>query len=387
MEPESAFINLNQKNQYKRAQEKPGILIAMPWMTFGGAEAHILKLCGEIKNEYRVSFVTGLKSNNEWEYKFKGITDEVYHLANLFEHDSLNVEFLSNYIATRNIKILHIFHANFMFESLEVLKERHPSLKVVVTIFNEKIHFKESIDASRWIDVYTSESPIVYKKYSHELPQKGHKNDVVLISNGVDLDVFEPKKYNRTKERKNLGLKNDEIAVFFVGRLSEEKNPDVFIEVAKKVLAIKNNSKTKFYLIGDGPMSKNVNRAIAKIKDNRIINLGYQTNIAHYLSAADIFVLPSSVEGFPNTIIEAMAMKVVVVASSVGAIPYIINHEEDGFIVDPGSVDGFVRYIERLEVSRNELVTIKQKSRLKVEKYYSTKVMGSNYKKVYKKLL
>lgn len=383
---DSLFVNLDKQSSFKQLENKlPNVLIAMSWMTFGGAETLVYNFCSEINELYNLHFITGVKSENEWEYKFREISPFIYHLANLF-NDDLYLEFISNYIKIHNIDILHIVHTDFIFKSLPEIKRRHPNLIVIVTMFNDRVphYFMPSIELKDNIDIYTSDNLSTSNHYKKEL----NENKLVkTIPNGIDcFDVFNPEIFNRKLEREQLEIQKNDIAVFFVGRLSIEKNPIVYLDVAKRIIN-SNISNVKFFMIGDGPMRPSVEKQIKNIKSDRLKYLGYQTNIARYLSAADIFVLPSSIEGFPMSILEAMAMKVAVIASDVGAVSDVITNENDGFIVKPGSVNEIVENIIKLNNDKELLNSIKANARLKVEEKYSNSVLKNNYLELYRDIL
>lgn len=387
VDPTKVFINLSHTSTYAVTEyKKPNMLIAVPWMTFGGAETLILNFCHEIKNEYNLSFVTGLLSGHEWEDKFRQITTSIYHLPNLFDDEQLYLEFISNYVTSRQIDILHIIHTDFVFDMLPELKRRHPELKVVVTMFNARVgHFEKSIAAEKYIDAFISDNMAVSRSYKEKLTAE---KQVTVIPNGINsIEVYSPALYDRDQERAKLGLNSDDIAVFFIGRLSEEKNPDVFLEVAAKLVASPATANVKFFVIGDGAMRPVVEKMVKNIASKNVKYLGYQSDIARYLSAADIFVLPSAIEGFPLSILEAMAMNVAVVASDVGAVADVITSDEDGIVVTPGSASEISRAIITLSGNPQKLRDMKAKARTKIDKKYSNLILGRNYKKFYADIL
>jgi glycosyltransferase involved in cell wall biosynthesis len=352
-------------------------------MTFGGAETLIYNYCREIKDQFNISFVTGLHSEHEWEYKFKEITPYVYHLANLFEDDkNLHLEFLSNYIATHHIDILNIIHNGFTFEFLAELKSRHPKLKVVVTMFNDRVeYFEQSAGYEDYIDAFVSDNSAVANHYRQLLKKEGR---VFVIPNGINCyDEFSQKRFDRKKIREELKIAKDELAVFFVGRLSAEKNPYVFVRTAALVADSVKQLKIKFFVVGDGPMRPDIEKLIAENKQADVTYLGYQSNVAKYLSSADIFVLPSSIEGFPLSILEAMAMKVAVIASDVGAVRDVLGSGKAGYVVTPGSVEEIRDNILQLSNNPELLIRIKNDARKEVEAKYSNKILGENYRKMY----
>lgn len=385
-ETSSAFMNYSRNDQYLVSDNKPNVLITIPWMSFGGVSTLIYNYSMEIKDDYNMSFITGLKDKNEWEYKFRRVSNDIYHLPNLFREDRFYLGFLCNYIQTRNISVLHIIHNGFIFHMLPEIKKMYPKLKVVVTLFNDKVdYFDTSMQYIEYIDVFTSDNRVVDDHYKKQLTDT-NRSAVKLIENGIDVDnVFSPLLFNRAEQRSSLGISRDELAVFFIGRLSVEKNPDVFLEASK--LVIEKHKDVRFFVIGDGPMRGNIEGIISRIGGKTVQYLGYQSDIARYLSAADIFVLPSSIEGFPLSIPEAMAMEVVVVASKVGAIPDIIENDKDGYIVKPGNPSGIASAIIKLRNNPNKLKVMKNNARKKVIARYSSKKLGENYRNLYEEIL
>lgn len=235
------------------------------------------------------------------------------------------------------------------------------------------------------MDIFVTDNEAVAKHYRQELT---HGKEVRVIPNGVDCyDKFNLGLFDRTQQRTELGINDDDVAIFFVGRMSVEKNPDVFVAAAKKLLASGGPKNVKFFMVGDGPMGQELRTDIRQFGSSDIRFLGYQSDVPRYLSAADILVLPSSVEGFPLSILEAMAMRVVVVASRVGAIPDIIIEGEDGYIVTPGSVEEIAKTIKDLAADTSTLEKVKLNARLRLEEKYSTRTLGSNYRRLYDDLV
>ena len=386
--PESAFSNLSRIEDYEvKDGKKPSVLIAIPWMTFGGAETLIYNFCRELKNSFNISFVTGLPSGNEWQYKFAEISELIYHLPRLFSDDRLYFEFISNYISTHHIDILHIIHSGFVFDMLPELKKRHPNLKVAVTMFNDRVeeYVQKSVQQQQYIDTFSTDSKSVAESF------KGRFTIPVpirVIPNGIDCsNEFNPRLFEREAVRASLGLEMDEKAVFFIGRLSEEKNPDVFVEIARRVVSQRTSGPAvKFFVIGDGPMKRHIEDMVHKSRTRAIQYLGYQAEIAKYLSAADIFVLPSSIEGFPLSILEAMSMGVAVIASRVGAVPDVIADGKNGYVITPGSVEEATTKV--LELLDNTLLSnIRVQNRHDAETKYSNKQLGINYRKLYREVM
>ncbi len=365
----------------------PHVLVTMPWMTFGGAETLTYNYCREISKDINITFMTGLPSENEWEYKFKKISQNIYHLPEMFKQPAQYFDFISDYITNNKVDILHLVHNGFMFYMLPELKKRHPRLKIVLTLFNDRVpeYVNGAINYQKQVDRYVTDNNNVANSISKQLKTK---TKITVIPNGIDTDnEFNPDLFNHLEERKKLGIKVDELAIFFIGRLSEEKNPNVFIEAAQICSKRNKKNKLKFFIVGDGSMRKEVEDLIIKNKSASITYLGYQTDVAKYLSAADIFVLPSSIEGFPLSLLEAMAMNVVPIASDVGAVSDVLETDAYGFVVRPESAEEISEKIILLSKDTKKLIAMKKLARGKVEQKYSSRMLVANYRNLYEEVI
>jgi len=146
---------------------------------------------------------------------------------------------------------------------------------------------------------------------------------VGYFPNGVDLGLFFPR--NRTEMRSRLGLPLDKRIAVFVGHFIELKGPD------RVLRAIEGIKDVQVLMMGSGPM---------RLKSPRISFMG---EVAHsvlpdYLSAADLFILPTVSEGCCNSTLEAMACGLPVV-SSVGEFNDDILNENVSLRVDPLDID------------------------------------------------
>ncbi|MDD5083591.1 MAG: glycosyltransferase [Candidatus Moranbacteria bacterium] len=380
----SQLINFFDEKEYLRGSlDRKNVLLIMPWLTFGGAETVVYNFCLRNKDIFNFSIITGHKSDNEWEYKFKEITSNIYHLPNLFRREDEYLEFVLNYIRTRSIDIIHIVHNSFFYSSLPTVKEKFPDIKIVSTVFNTLAdHLRNSISAGRLIDIHTTDNMKVRAAF---LEEGIRKSSVCVIYNGIDCyGRFDPSKYNRYREREKLDLKKDDLAVYFIGRLSPEKNPDVFVEAARKL--IMNNDRMKFFVVGDGPMRVSIEKSIGSVGGN-IKYLGYQEDISRFLSTADVFVLPSKMEGFPLSNIEAMAMGVCVVASNVGGVGDAVSEGVTGFLVPPNNSDEIAKKLELIIKNPEMRKEVSSNARKLVEEKFSVGMLAENYKKLYNDIL
>lgn len=156
------------------------------------------------------------------------------------------------------------------------------------------------------------------------------KKSIPVIYNGIDLAKCVPK-FDYTL--------HNPITITHIGRFSEQKNHIGLIDSFFKLHQMYAN--TMLLLVGDGVLRASIEEYVnSKNLSDCVLFLGYQNDVFPILHDTDIFVLPSWYEGFPMTIIEAMASGVPVIASEVGGVPDMIAHNQNGKVVpcDPNLV-------------------------------------------------
>jgi|GEM_PF-1535168 len=376
------YRNLD-KSSYTKS-DSSHVLVLLPWMTFGGAEHVVLNFVAQLKDRYEFSFMTSLKSNHEWESKFSVLSKRVYHLANLFENESQYYEFIKYYINSNGVDVVHIVHNSSFFRFLDQLKKDFPNIKVICTIFNTIAHFDKALENGSNIDIYTTDNSKVREVFDVQLELDKRME---VICNGIDNQKFyAPTAKKRVKARRNLGIRSDQKSIFYMGRLSEEKSPDVFIEAAIGVL--EKNKDCIFFLVGDGPMRASLEKEYENfIQKGQIIFLGYQEEMLPFWFAADIFVLCSKTEGFPLTIVEAMATRTLVVASNVGGVSDAINNCENGYLINSINPENLKLKIESILSSPDESVRLINNAESDFKEKFTIEVMGDKFNDVYSRVL
>lgn len=155
---------------------------------------------------------------------------------------------------------------------------------------------------------------------------------LVIIPNGVDVEVFRPRPRNECLQ--SLGLPMDKRTIVFVGRIVEVKGIDYLLEAAVELR--KRREDFTFYLVGDSPMRSEYERKAQSMNAADFVKfVGGKTHreIAFWMGAGDVFCLSSIREGWPNVVMEALASGRPVVAFRVGGIPEIVD-EWSGILVD-----------------------------------------------------
>lgn len=132
------------------------------------------------------------------------------------------------------------------------------------------------------------------------------KNQVFILKNAIDLDVYRYSIKRREKIREELNIEEDTLVIGHIGRFVKQKNHRFLINVYNEIHKRVPNSR--LILVGDGEKKQEVTELVEKLKlDASVHFLGIRADIPDLLSSMDVFVLPSLYEGLPNTVIEAQA--------------------------------------------------------------------------------
>lgn len=168
----------------------------------------------------------------------------------------------------------------------------------------------------------------VCKPFADEMMRIGVRGDRIRVLHNSIVVPTEPAASETAELRRSLGVAESEPLVLVVGRLSAEKgHADLLNAVAGARL------KARLLFLGDGPERERLEQQASSlgIRD-QVIFAGHVSNVRPYYFASNLLALPSHSEGSPNVVLEAMAMKLPVVATAVGGVPEILRHEESGLM-------------------------------------------------------
>jgi glycosyltransferase involved in cell wall biosynthesis len=163
---------------------------------------------------------------------------------------------------------------------------------------------------------------------------------IAHIANGLDLDRYDTGARAARPRR----------VITTVANLRQGKGHDVLLKAAAHV--IRRIPDVTFQIVGDGPQREELERLASTLRISAQVHfLGYRDDVPALLQQSDVFAFPSFMEASPNAVLEAMAAGLPIVATRVGGIPEVIEHERTGLLVAPGDdrslAAAIVREIER----------------------------------------
>jgi len=299
------------------------------------------------------------------------------------------VQSLLRVIRQSNVKVVHahLFDSG-LYASIAGLLTRTP---VLVTLHGQ-IDWKKSprpfMDIIKRSIINYGVNLIIYvseglRKYYEILGLR--KNKGVVIYNGIDLRYFSPvtTKYYRTE----LGYDSSNIVIGSIGNVKPWKGYEYLIEAAEVV--IKRHPHVRFAIIGELDANDSYYKKLLEmIKEKKLLRFvsffGYRSDIKEVLSAIDIFVLPSTAEGFSFSTIEAMAMNIPVIATRCGGPEEIIEHNSTGHLVPKSDATALGNTILQLIEKRlylNEAFI--EAARRSVEERFSVYKQVAAYEELY----
>lgn len=203
----------------------------------------------------------------------------------------------------------------------------------------------------------------------------------VSIPNGVDTVRFAPlPEHERIDRRASLGLPRAPVAIF-TGRLALEKRLHELLAIWPAVRA--RHEGALLLLIGSGDQQA----ALESQAGEGVRLAGSLLDVAPYLQAADLFVLPSAAEGLSNSLLEAMSTGLPCIATAVGGTPELIDHGRTGWLVPLGDPALLQQAILTMLGDGGLRESLGRQARQHVESRYSLSRIATEMRDMYRRLV
>ncbi len=212
-------------------------------------------------------------------------------------------------------------------------------------------------------------------------------NRISVIHNGVDCRRFHPDLETRVQARRELGISPDEFCIGSVGNLLPVKDHMTLLEAFDRIA--RSSQACRLVLFGEGSERPRL-EAFADAHPEwrkRVSFLGSSGRVAEMLNAFDVYVLPSINEGISNSLLEAMANGLPVVATATGGNPEVIVGAESGLLVPVGDSERLARTLLDLQTNSDRRVELGQGALRRVSEHFSMDAMVRNYAQMYEGLV
>lgn len=203
--------------------------------------------------------------------------------------------------------------------------------------------------------------------------EEGH---IRVVHNGFDFrpPVLARYRAGRIAYRGSHGLQEHALVVGTVIRLSEEKRPLLWLQIAAAVHRCMPG--VRFLVIGDGPLRPELESFVAKeYLQDVVIMTGHQKQPLAGIAAMDLFLLTSRAEGLPNVLIEAQALGVPVVTCKVGGAPEVVEHGVTGWVLERDDVHSAADRLISLLQDKTWRATAGDKAPIFIEEHFGVERM------------
>ena len=239
--------------------------------------------------------------------------------------------------------------------------------------------------SEKFVDRFLVVSDVLRDKMirGHGIPEER----VIRIYNGIEVNHYLPQDENGLplRIRNEFNIDADTLLIGSIGRLVWQKGFEHLVQAMPKVL--NQFPQTKVLIVGEGPIRDDLEALAQKLKvEKHIIFANFRKDIKEILSAIDILIVPSLLEGFPMITLEGMAMAKPIIATDIDGIREQIFDGESGILIPPRDPDAIAAAVVRLSTDKELAHNLGLEGRRRVEKEFTVEKMVSETEKVYQSL-
>ncbi len=203
--------------------------------------------------------------------------------------------------------------------------------------------------------------------------------NIKCIPNGASTQIWNWDRNEKEELRKELGLKNDVKYFIFIGRFSQEKNPDVLINVFNCL----KKERVSLIMLGNGVLWDN----LRQIASENIVMPGFTTRVYDYLKVADFYISTSDVEGLANTVLESMSVGLPMILSDIPSHHEIMNNFKDniaGYLINPHNITDVKEKI--LKILDFDIDKTSSTIKKVYQNKYTAEIMSESYQNEYQNI-
>ncbi len=314
------------------------VMLCVPWLDRGGAAILMTDIFAKLRKDVELIVVASNPTkclHGEAPELFNAVSDFVFQLDDSAP-EAQKLDALLFLVHRFAPEALLVVGSSLAYQALPLIKQRAPATRVLDQLFNPVGHVESNLRHSAFIDHNVCAS----EEVTGALSRGGVSTQkMTVVPHGIDTGRFAPERLLSSvplKDRKRP------LRLGFFGRFADEKQP---LQVAKLAREL---PELQFVLAGRGPLKAAVEEYIGThgLLNCRVI--GEVDDPLEYYQQVDVHLITSTIEGLPLTLLEAMALERVVIATPVGHIPSVLRHGENGFIHPCGDLAALVKVVKSI---------------------------------------
>jgi glycosyltransferase involved in cell wall biosynthesis len=350
----------------------------------GGAERQLLELCSGLDRRRFVPSVCALDAGHEFAQAFRERGIPVLELPRRGSFDARRLLRLRRLIVSERPALVHAFLIGpslYCRIACLGLRRRPPLIVSERSVEERRRRVVRMADRALVgaADCYVANAEAVREALLRHLHPRTPR--MAVIPNG--FDTRGPERRPRAEMRAELGWRDGETIVLCVGRLAPQKDFGTLIDAFARVSG---RPGLRLAIAGEGPERQRLERSIQQ-HGVRAELLGLRGDVPDLLGAADLFVLSSSIEGFPNVIGEALLAGLPVAATAAGGVPEIVRDGIDGRVVPIGDAAALAEAIAWLLDRPEDARRMAQSGARRIREEFSLAAMVSRTEALYAELV
>ncbi|MBI2423829.1 MAG: glycosyltransferase [Candidatus Hydrogenedentes bacterium] len=365
---------------------RPRITWIVPTMRVGGTELQLLHLMQGLSDDFDLNLIC-TRSEGALIGDARRIGAHVRVMDTVSGWDPRIQRRLYRILRVHTPQIVHSYLSGFDFWANRAAWQNHVpviiSSRRELASWQKRRHLWMQRLGNQYVDCIIANSNAVaaYAAGKEGFPRDRYK----VIYNGVKADSFVSKN-TKIELRRRFKLPEKALVVGMVANFSPVKDHRLFLDMAR--ILLKQRSDVHFLLVGTGPLANTIRASIDRHRQHLFITVMTSVGeVADLYSAMDVAVLTSKVEGFPNTLLEAMASHTAPVAASVGGVSEIIQDGQTGILVDSRNPEDFARAVAGLLDNPEKRIAIGQRAGAWVRETLPMEAMVRQHKELYFQLL
>lgn len=230
-------------------------------------------------------------------------------------------------------------------------------------------------------DYVSTPTPLAAKHFA----DRGFAGHIDAISCGIDLSRFHPREGDTASARAHFGLA-DRKTIVFVGRLDQEKRID---QLVRAMPSLRRRQDAQLVIAGVGPYRDQLKQLAADLGISAYVHLlGFVSDddLPKVYHTGDVFAIASVAELQSIVTLEAMASGLPVVGANAVALPHLIKNGQNGYLFDPGDVEGISTRLESILASPADLESMGAQSRKLADEHEHSRSLA-RFEEVYDQLV
>lgn len=362
------------------------ICVLVSQLGYGGAERQTTVLLEELSSRYGVQPLVCCMSPilEPFGKRIRDAGCELVHWQRGKSYEWRRVLYLRRLLVARGIRLLHAVHyqaAAYAWLARLGLRDLALVPAVRSTVYDPSLRkrafYRLMLPRSKVIISNSVTGGLWLRQFY------GVRADrVTVVPNGLDPNLLESVPARR-RVREELAVPAGAPLVVFVGKINSHKGLPFLVRVFRRVLEAK--PEAHLVLVGHGLTQDWVREEFGP--EPQVHGLGTRNDVYDLIGSSDALLMTSPTEGFPNCVLEAMALGVPPVTTRVGECPFLIDDGEDGYLYDYGDEAAGARRLLRVLEDPGLRRSMSRRGRTKILERYGTRAMVAGTVQVYERVL